>query len=734
MRGRGYESIITNKYCDPIKPLLSNIVVSSWLFVFTKIDCFGSSLNFLMSLKKLDLPITIDTSSANMVADFYEPALSASIRYDRGVGFFSSGWLRLLSKGLIHFATNGGQARIITSPILDEDDWVALQAGAEARLNPILRSALIRNIAELREKLEGDTLSALAWMVADGILTFKLALPQNKLSGDFHDKFGIYTDAEGNRVSFNGSPNESIRGTQNYESNRIFKSWEPPFLPLVEADVKRFERLWENQDLNVRVFDLPEAAKEEILKLRPKERPYPTPPWIKLQHIKDEKAPYQPARPHIPEQITLRPYQNEAIDAWFAQDCRGLFEMATGTGKTITALAASAQLFIREDRLAVIIAVPYQHLVDQWHQEAAEFGYKPILAYQSKSSWLDKLNHQIIEFNGGYRPFISVIVTHSTFISPDFQGSIARLDSPALIIADEVHHLGAERSRQHYPEQIPYRLALSATPDRWFDDAGTIALRAYFGDTVFSFTLEQAIGVSLTPYYYYPHLVELTEDEMVEYEALSVKIARLINQEDEEKQSALKILLIKRANLLNTAVNKLDTLRELLEQAKHIEHTLFYCAPNQINEVMQLVGWEKGILVDQFTAEESPQERQTLLANFASGNLQALAAMKCLDEGVDVPSTRTAYFLASSSNPREFIQRRGRILRKAPGKEHSIIHDLIATPPVTYDQASAAFQVERSIVRRELQRFKEFANPALNKHQALDVIWDLASHYGLMDF
>ncbi len=687
-----------------------------------------------MSLKTLVLPITIDTSTANMVADFYEPALSVSVRYDRGVGFFSSGWLRLLAQGLNQFAANGGQARIITSPILDEADWEALQAGTEARLNPILHAALIRNIAELKEKLEEDTLSALAWMVADEILTFKLALPQNKLSGDFHDKFGIYTDAEENRVSFNGSPNETVRGIQNYESNRIFKSWEPAFLPLVEADVKRFERLWQNEDLNVRIFDLPEAAKAEILKLRRKERPFPIPPWLKPAHIKEKKAPYQPATPKIPEQITLRPYQDEAIAAWFDHGCRGLFEMATGTGKTITALAASAQLFAREGRLAVIIAVPYQHLVDQWQQEAAAFGYKPILAYQSKRSWLDRLNHEIIEYNGRYRPFISVIVTHSTFISPGFQGSIARLDAPTLIIADEAHHLGAERSRQHYPEQIPYRLALSATPDRWFDDAGTVALRTYFGETVFAFTLEQAIGVSLTPYYYYPHLVELTEDEMVEYEALSLKIARLFHQDDEEKQAALKMLLIKRANLLNTAVNKLDTLGELLDQEKQIAHTLFYCAPNQINEVMQLVGWEKGILIDQFTAEESPQERQELLANFASGHLQALAAMKCLDEGVDVPSTRTAYFLASSSNPREFIQRRGRILRKAPGKEFSVIHDLIATPPVTFDQTSAAFQVERTVVRRELQRFKEFASPALNKHQALDVIWDLASHYGLMDF
>lgn len=691
-----------------------------------------------MSLRTLHLPITLDTSTDDMVADLYAPALAASVSYDRGVGFFSSGWLRIVAQGMVPFAAHGGRARIITSPILDSDDWNALQTGVQAQVDPLLRRAIVRNLSELESTLAKETLSALAWMVADGVLTFKLALPQHKLAGgDFHDKFGIFTDAAGDQVSFNGSPNESIRGTVNYESNKVFKSWEPAFAPLVAADVRRFDRLWTNQDLNVRVYDLPEAALENIVRLRTQDRPYPAPPWLP-SHISEIPYAYKPSHPSLPPQLALHPYQDEAIDAWFVHECRGLLEMATGTGKTITALAASVRLFEREGRLAVVIAVPYQHLVDQWQTEAVTFGYRPILAYQNKSSWLDELNHGVIEFNGGYRPFISVITTHTTFINPDFQSAIARLAGPGLLIADEVHHLGAERSRQNYPDQIPFRLALSATPDRWFDDDGTAALRAFFGETVFAFSLEQAIGVSLTPYYYYPHLVSLTDDEMDEYEKLSIRIARLLGQgkpgsQGSEKPDALKLLLIKRALLLNTAANKLPALAALLDAEKAMEHTLFYCAPGQIDDVMQLVGWEKGILVNQFTAEESTGDRQQLLADFASGTLQALAAMKCLDEGVDVPSTRTAYFLASSGNPREFIQRRGRILRKAPGKEYSIIHDLIAIPPNDLDRESTTFQAERSIVRRELQRFTEFANPALNKHQALDVIWEIAEHYGLLD-
>lgn len=687
-------------------------------------------------LPDLHLPPILDTSTADLIADFFVPALAHSIRYDRGVGYFSSGWLRIAAKGMVQFAANGGRARWVTSPILASADWEALQAGDAARTDHELHLLLDRQVSDLAKTLEQDTLSALAWMVADNILDFKLALPRNKLErGDFHDKFGIFTDRDGNQISFNGSYNDSIQGTRNYESIKVFASWEASFAPLVHADAERFERLWNNFDLNVRVFDMPEAARAQILRLRTTERPYPEPEWIKAERLHQGTAKYRPGRPVLPDNLTLRSYQIEAIEAWFAHGCRGLLEMATGTGKTITALAGSVRLFEREQRLAVIIAVPYQHLVDQWSAEAQAFGYRPVLAYQSKARWLDELNGQIIEFNGGYRRFISVVTTHSTFNMADFQASIARLSGPALLIADEAHHLGAEEARQNYPQHVQFRLALSATPDRWFDDIGTAMLRAYFGETVYAFPLEKAIGVSLTPYYYYPHLVMLTDEEMQRYEELTQKIARLVGRTDDTAQEALKLLLIKRAELLNRAENKIGCLSELVDAEEHIQHTLFYCAPGQIDEVMRLVGWEKGILCHRFTAEEDPKERQQLLADFAGGDIQALAAMKCLDEGVDVPSTRTAFFLASSSNPREFIQRRGRILRKAPGKEHSIIHDLVAVPPDAWNtsQTSPTFNIERGIMRRELQRFKEFAGPALNKHQALDAVWDIARCYGLMD-
>jgi hypothetical protein len=323
------------------------------------------------SLKVFPFPSILDTSSADIVADFFTPALNASVRYDRGVGFFSAGWLRMNAQGMANFARNSGRARWVTSPILSEEDWQALQLGETARHSELLRWAIERNLDDLEQALGEKTLSALAWLVADGILDFKLALPRNKLErGEFHDKFGVFTDADGNRVSFNGSYNDSIQGTRNYESIKVFCSWQSIFADLVRADAERFEKLWNNLDPNVQVFDLPEAAHARIVRLRKHERPYPEPDWERLRLLREAQEPYlihRLTRPHIPPHIKLRDYQSQAIDAWFAHDCRGLLEMATGTGKTIAALAASARLYEREERLVVRDAIsrlfdrsPYQ--------------------------------------------------------------------------------------------------------------------------------------------------------------------------------------------------------------------------------------------------------------------------------------------------------------------------------------------------------------------------------------
>ncbi|WP_165774631.1 DEAD/DEAH box helicase family protein [Candidatus Viridilinea mediisalina] len=289
-------------------------------------------------LRDLNLPATLETSRHDLTHDFFEPLLCRAIRYDRGVGYFSSGWLRINAIGLTAFAARGGHARWITSPILAQEDWHALQQGVEARRDEVLRAVLAHAVGDLARSLEAHTLSALAWMVADNILDFRLAVPTAELTGEFHAKFGLFSDVHGNQVSFEGSYNDSIQGTRNYESIKIFCSWKAGHLELIQHDQERFERLWRDEDPNVRVLLLPDAIREQILKLRTHERPYQV-----AKQTAERSERYRRTHPQRPSELRLRDYQEEAIEAWFANECQGICEMATGTGKTITALAAAVK-------------------------------------------------------------------------------------------------------------------------------------------------------------------------------------------------------------------------------------------------------------------------------------------------------------------------------------------------------------------------------------------------------
>lgn len=444
-----------------------------------------------------------------------------------------------------------------------------------------------------------------------------------------------------------------------------------------------------------------------------------------------------------PEWVEERPYQNEAVRSWAEAGGQGILNMATGTGKTITSLLAAAHSRKTMDgRLAVIIAVPYQHLVEQWASDVRDFGTHPVMAFESRAQWQERLQRRILEFNNGIRDSFVVVTTHKTFASEAFQNELNTMTATEqMLIADEVHHLGAPHLRKSLPQSIPLRLGLSATPERWYDDEGTKSLFRYFGKgIVYEYSLQRAIdNGSLCEYYYIPHVVSLTADEEEEYLRLSRKIARLAASVDEDlgdadlqDVSGLKQALFKRARLLGTAEQKLERLESLLKQEQTVKHTLVYCGDGSIQD--ELTGRTKrhvdatverlrrdlGIRARRFTARESQEERQELLDRFSQGNVEALVAIRCLDEGVDVPSTRTAYILASSSNPRQFVQRRGRILRQAQDKPYAVIHDFVVAPPqrAFQDEASDQFSTERSLIEKELSRVSLFAESARNHPDA----------------
>ncbi len=449
--------------------------------------------------------------------------------------------------------------------------------------------------------------------------------------------------------------------------------------------------------------------------------------------------------PRMPPSLELRQYQRAAVDNWFANRGRGTLKMATGSGKTITALAIATELYNKINLKVLLVICPYCHLVNQWARESEKFGLKPILAFENARTWQNKLAAGLYEVRAIEGLFLTIITTNATLMSDSLQSQIRYFPEKTLIIGDEVHNLGAPRLGQSLPRNIGLRLALSATPQRHFDEQGTESILDYFGPVLQpELTLADAIRQkALVHYLYYPILVELTEAETRKYSYLTKKIGwALWGDEKVEANEILTTLLMQRSRLIGAAANKLTALRKLMSNRLDTAHTLFYCGDGaiegsarrnnnrQLTETAKLLGSELGYRVNTYTAATPLAERERLRQQFESGELQGLVAIRCLDEGVDIPAIRNAVILASSSNPRQFIQRRGRILRPHPGKERATLFDMIVLPP---DLGRETLEVERNLLRKELKRFLEFADLADNAGEARVKLLQIQKRYGLLD-
>ncbi len=455
----------------------------------------------------------------------------------------------------------------------------------------------------------------------------------------------------------------------------------------------------------------------------------------------------------MPPSLQLRQYQQVAVDNWFANQGRGTLKMATGSGKTITALAIATELYNKINLQVLLVICPYCHLVNQWARESEKFGLKPILAFDDARNWQKKLAAGLYEVRSGDSLrdscasglFLTIITTNATLMLDSLRSQIRYFPEKTLIIGDEVHNLGAPRLGESLPRNIGLRLALSATPERHFDEQGTETILDYFGPVLQpELTLADAIRQkALVHYLYYPILVELTESETRKYSYLTKKIGwALWGEEKIEPNDALTTLLMQRARLIGAAANKLTALRELMMHRLDTSHTLFYCGDGaieagarrsnhrQLTETAKLLGSELGYRINTYTAATPLAERERLRQQFESGELQGLVAIRCLDEGVDIPAIRHAVILASSSNPRQFVQRRGRILRPHPGKERATLFDMIVLPP---DLGRESLEVERNLLRKELKRFLEFADLADNAGEARLKLVQIQKRYGLLD-
>jgi DNA phosphorothioation system restriction enzyme len=702
------------------------------------------------SLRSLDLADRYRSDHEDVVAGFYVPALSVSVSYSRAVGYFTSTSLALFARGIREFADGGGTMRLVASPHLNEDDIIDIERGYEVR--KVIERATLRELAAENRDAILDGLGLIGRLIAEQRLDIKLAfvVRQGRI-GIYHEKLGIFRDSAGDLVAFTGSANETLGGLlANFESVQVYRGWLPVDGPRALRLEHDFEDLWHNRTASLRVEPFPDVARERLIEIATS-RPAADLPARDDALEPPAVAAERPARLEIPSDIVVRDYQRKAVEAWLGQRGRGILKMATGTGKTKTAMFAACQLGQvlgrREQPLIVLIIVPLQHLVDQWIPEVESFGVRPVAVYESSQRWLPIVEDQLAEAHLGQRPVVALVATNASFAGDRFQSVLSRITQPLLVIADEAHNLGSSRYRSALPQNATYRLALSATPERWFDDAGTDALTGYFGPVVFELGLGQAIEMgALCRYRYLPRLVELSDDENELYVSLTTQIAqRLASGEslDDDEASPMGFLLRRRAAVLGHAEGKLPQLYSDMSARRDAWYQLVYCAegnkpagngeppgPSQISQVIDLIGNDLHLAVHSYVAETSRAERQVLLRRFGAGDdLRVLVAMRCLDEGVDIPDARVAYLLASSSNPRQFIQRRGRILRPAPGKDRADIIDYLAIP-----QAGTPlnFDVERNLLTRELERANEFGKLAENYEATLALLRPLKEKYQLM--
>jgi DNA phosphorothioation system restriction enzyme len=700
-------------------------------------------------------------SRAKLLREFYLPCLGAAVDYRRAVGFFTSEVLSAATSGISAFIQSDGSMRLVASPRLEAEDVRAINDGYRLR-DQVVEERLVESLNPrsfpdpVRERL-----ALLAWLIAYGRLEIKIALVKTSGGyGLYHEKFGAFTDGEGHTVAFGGSANETIGGlVSNYESIDVFRSWILEDVDRVQEKVEDFEALWSDETEDLVVFDFPDAAKQRLLELKPPSRPTTEPAW---DDNTENEVPSGSSEgrgwgePSLPKGITLREYQKLAVKRWLEAEGKGILRMATGTGKTITALGLVSILFESLQRqgrgMVCVIVCPFKHLVTQWAEVAKPFGVFPLKCFESGATWQPYLRQGVDAVNGGYAPFLMAVVTNRTLQSPAFVETVARANQGTLlIVGDEVHNLGTETYMEALPGQARYRLGLSATPERWFDPTGTESLLGYFGPVVYELGLAEAIEIdALCHYTYQPHFVCLSDEEHAKYIALSRRIATLLASDPDRdieggpSSGPLEALLFARARLVASAENKLDVLRTIMEPLRGSTHNLIYCGDGrvesesseetqrQIEAVVHLLGIDLGMATNSYTADTYLDDRAALRRRFAAGDLQNLVAIRCLDEGMDIPETRRAVILASSSNPKQWIQRRGRVLRRSKGKKLAEIHDLLVVPQPS-ELSDQEYNIERRLVRRELERVIEFAGLANNRIEAMAVVTPVQEVYGLLD-
>lgn len=706
-----------------------------------------------MRFSDLKLKAKYDSDEESILECVHIPLLACADRYDRAVGYFSSDVLVSAAQGLDKFIHSEGKMRLIIGDPLSDDEFEAVMEGVS---NPV--TALSLQLADLLLESTERNLKLLTYLVAKGLLEIKFAFTHK---GMFHKKIGIFYQ-QNETVVFSGSANETIAGLSKYNSEEVslFFSWHEAFADYGQVEVDNFNALWSNNKKRVKVVAIDSVAYQRVragvdLDALSKELfpasadPKTSKPFFSYSFPKSEQELTKlnievktPRKPLIVKNraFELFPHQVEAIESWRKADYNGLFKLATGSGKTFTSISAMVELYEErnknDNKTFVIISVPYIELANQWVKELAPFNVVPIQCYESSNNWAAILDKKILRFRSGTLDFICVIAVNKTLSTELFQSKIAKIPyEDMLLIGDECHHLGS----QGYFDALPparYRIGLSATPFRTDDDEVEGSpfpdkirqnLLTYFKGIISEYSLSDAIkdGI-LSPYRYDIVPVYLDMEEQEAYEDYSAKIQKLILKAQSKKlttdeQSMLTNLCGGRSRLLATCSGKLPALLYYLKNhpTLSLTHSLIYVgegyAPGEgtpyITKVTNCLH-EHGCKVSKFTSQETSSERRMIMESFKEQRIDSLVAMKVLDEGIDVPVCRSAFILASTRNPRQYIQRRGRVLRKSLDKNEALIVDFVVLP-----LPGVVNHISQNLRRAELNRIDDFKLTAINPEE-----------------
>jgi superfamily II DNA or RNA helicase len=709
---------------------------------------------------------------------FYLDALIESNHLDLLLGYFSSSAINVLSLGFAKFLSNGGRVRMVVNHILSERDKEAILQGQRTPAKAYDFSVEdIRLLKSTLDEYGQHFFNCLAWLISSKKIEIKAIKPKSH-KGISHYKSGVFSDGK-NRIRFKSSCNFTASGLlENLEELGIRCSWKTPsdaqaileyqdYFDQIFNEQVDFADYVPIQNVEVAILNefgdksLNELLIEENQLLSIKRDQVKKNQFIKALERVNVMIENYLSEPSFPYPSGARDYQIEAYQNWVSNRYQGIFGMATGTGKTITSLNCVLNEYNQNTNKTyrAVILVPTITLVEQWEKEAKAFNFTRIIKISSKTDWTRELSGLLTFIGfGGDQSFI-LICTYATFYRQKFQHYFRKLPMDAILIADEGHNIASPKVLEVLPTiHLQKRIGLSATPKRIYDPKGTSAMEDFFNDKepyTYSFSMERAIeeGV-LCQYKYFPHLVSLTPFELEEYVRISKKLMTLFDFKRGEfkKSNLVEKLLLARKRVIHKAINKLETTRSILQEhymeKGDLKYTFVYVPEGfsvskedqwfedeedlrLINQYSLTIGSiDPRIIVTQFTGET--KERDVILKQFQQGDIHVLASMKCLDEGVDLPRAEFAVFCSSTGNPRQFIQRRGRVLRKHPDKHLAVIHDLIVAPDfegIGVDKET--YKMERKLVQKELERVAHFAFISINRSYTLEALEDICTYYDL---